>query len=229
MRNLWRVATFDVAAPIAAIVALLAVGVVLGWPLWWVSACSVLVVLIVEAVAVNVVGLRRDSVTLGTDDDGPRLRVAAAAVATVALVAAVAVGFVRWTQTDRDFEHDSTRAVAVAVAMAEATATFDPRKPDDARKTAAALMVPERAAEFENEIAKSTKPLARDDAGAQATTLSGGIEALGPSVASVAVVLRVAQERAEQPPDRAVVALRVGLAKRDDTWLVVDVAPVHRR
>ncbi len=33
MRNLARVLAFDVAAPIAAIAALLAIGVVLGWPL----------------------------------------------------------------------------------------------------------------------------------------------------------------------------------------------------
>ena len=53
MRNLWRLLAFDIVAPLAAIAALLAIGVVLGWPLWWVSACSVLVLLIVEGVAVN--------------------------------------------------------------------------------------------------------------------------------------------------------------------------------
>ena len=42
MRNLARVLTVDVAAPIAIIAGLLAIGVVLGWPLWWVAACSVL-------------------------------------------------------------------------------------------------------------------------------------------------------------------------------------------
>ena len=33
--------------------ALLMIGVVLDWPLWWVSACSVLVLLILQGVAVN--------------------------------------------------------------------------------------------------------------------------------------------------------------------------------
>ena len=47
MRNAWRVLAFDVAAPLAAIAALLAIGVVLAWPAWWVSLCSVLVLLIV--------------------------------------------------------------------------------------------------------------------------------------------------------------------------------------
>ena len=42
MRNLWRLLAFDIVAPLAAIGALVMIGVVLGWPLWWVSACSVL-------------------------------------------------------------------------------------------------------------------------------------------------------------------------------------------
>ena len=42
MRNLWRLLAFDILAPLAAIAALLVIGVVLDWPLWWVSACSVL-------------------------------------------------------------------------------------------------------------------------------------------------------------------------------------------
>ena len=46
MRNLARVLAFDVAAPLAAVAALLAIGVVLGWPLWWVAVCSVLCLLI---------------------------------------------------------------------------------------------------------------------------------------------------------------------------------------
>ena len=73
MRNRWRLLAFDILAPLAAVVALLAIGVVLAWPLWWVSVCSVLVLLIVEAMAVNFWLLRRDSVSVGTDDDAPRL------------------------------------------------------------------------------------------------------------------------------------------------------------
>jgi hypothetical protein len=74
MRNLARVLAFDVAAPLAAISALLIIGVMLGWPLWWVAVCSILCLLIVEAVLVNAVLYRRDSVTVGTDDDKPGLR-----------------------------------------------------------------------------------------------------------------------------------------------------------
>ena len=100
MRNVWRVAAFDVAAPIAAIAALVYIGVALAWPLWWVSVCSILCLLIVEGVVVNVVLARRDGVTLGTDDDAPGLRLAVAAVATAAVVAGVAVGYLRWTVPD---------------------------------------------------------------------------------------------------------------------------------
>lgn len=71
MRNAWRLVVFDVLAPLATIAALAAIGVLLGWPLWWVSTCSVLVLLVVEGVAINFWLLRRDSVTVGTDDDAP--------------------------------------------------------------------------------------------------------------------------------------------------------------
>src|SRR5262245_59560123 len=100
MRNAWRVAAFDVAAPLAAIAALVFIGVAMAWPLWWVSVCSVLCLLIVEGVIVNVVLARRDAVTVGTDDDGPGLRLAVAAVATAALAAAVVIGYTNWTVPD---------------------------------------------------------------------------------------------------------------------------------
>ncbi len=93
MRNRWRVLAFDILAPVAAVAALVYIGIALAWPLWWVSVCSVLCLLIVEGVIVNSVLARRDSVTVGTDDDGPGLRLAVVAVATTALVAAVMVGY----------------------------------------------------------------------------------------------------------------------------------------
>jgi len=63
MRNRWRVTAFDVLAPAGAVVALVYIGIALAWPLWWVSVCSVLCLLIVEGVVVNIVLARRDSVT----------------------------------------------------------------------------------------------------------------------------------------------------------------------
>lgn len=229
MRNLWRVLAFDIAAPLAAVAGLLAIGVVLGWPVWWVSVCSVLVLLVVEGVVVNGVLLRRDAVTVGTDDDGPALRLAVVAVSAAVLVAAVLIGYLRWSRPDREFGRDSAQVVQLAATMAEAAATFDPQDPAAAAEQAAALMVPERAEAFEREVAKSSADLARRGVTARAETASGGLEALGPAVASAVVALRVTQEADGQSPERAVVALRVSLVKRDGNWLVVDVAPVRQR
>lgn len=92
MRNAWRLVVFDVLAPLATIAALAAIGVLLGWPLWWVSTCSVLVLLVVEGVAINFWLLRRDSVTVGTDDDAPGLRLAVVFLCAAAISAAVVTG-----------------------------------------------------------------------------------------------------------------------------------------
>src|SRR5205085_9784232 len=101
MRNLLRVLAFDFLAPASAVFALVYIGIALAWPLWWVSVCSVLCLLIAEGVVVNAVLARRDSVTVGTDGDGPGLRLAVVAVATAALMAGVLIGYLRWTVPDR--------------------------------------------------------------------------------------------------------------------------------
>ena len=106
MRNLARVLAFDIAAPAAAVSGLLIIGVMLEWPLWWVSVCSILCLLIVEGVVVNIVAYRRDSVTVGTDDDKPGLRLAVAGVAAASLTAAVAVGYTHRILPDRAFAKD---------------------------------------------------------------------------------------------------------------------------
>ena len=154
MRNLARVLAFDVAAPLVAVAALLGIGVVLGWPLWWVSVCSMLCLLIVEGMLVNFLLYRRDSVTVGTDDDGPGLRLAVVGLATVALAVAVVVGYTRWTLPDRDFNRDSAEVVRIATAVSEATATFTPADPNSSIDRAASFMVPERADAFKDEFGK---------------------------------------------------------------------------
>lgn len=229
MRNLARVLAFDILAPLAAIAALLGIGVVLGWPLWWVSVCSMLGLLIVQGVVVNVVLYRRDSVTVGTDDDGPGLRLAVVALAAATLVAAVAVGYTRWTVPDREFRSDTAEVVRIATAVAEATATFTPGAPTASIDRAASFMAPDRAEAYRNEFGKATADLAKRNVTAQAQTLSAGLEALGPLAASVAVVMRGTQTQPGQPPDNAVLALRVGLAKQDGSWRVLDVAPINSR
>jgi hypothetical protein len=229
MRNAWRVFAFDVAAPLAAIGALLAIGVVLAWPLWWVSACSVLLVLIVEAVMVNVWLAHRDSVTVGTDDDAPGLRFVVVGLCTVAVVAAVLTGYTHWSSPDRRLKADETQVVGIATGMAEATATLSPQQPTASIDRAAAMMVPEQAAAFKDQFTRATADLVRNNVTASASTLSAGVEAIGPSAASVAVVLRATQNAPGQQTSYSVLALRVALTKRSDHWLVLEVAPINAR
>lgn len=229
MRNALRVLLFDVLAPVAAIAGLIFIGMALGWPLWWVSVCSVLCLLIVQGVLVNVVLMRRDGVTVGTDDDGPGLRLAVVGLATTALVAAALVGYLRWTVPDREFTADTAEVVRIASSVSEATATFTPQSPTASIDRAAAQMVPERAEAFKNEFAGVAKELTSKNVSAQARTVSAGVEAMGPGAASVAVVLRGTQSVPGQPADNAVLALRVTLSKTDGRWLVTDVTPLHSR
>ena len=229
MRNLWRLLAFDIVAPLAAIAALLMIGVVLGWPLWWVSACSVLVLLIVQGTAVNFWLLRRDSVSVGTDDEGPGLRLAVVFLSTAALVAALVVGYTHWTTPDREFKADSRDVVQVATGMAEAAASFTPSSPTSSIDRAAAMMVPEQAGPFRQQYAKFSADLAQHNVTAQAATLAAGVEALGPAAASVAVILRVTQTTPGQPPSQAAPGLRITLTKHGGGWLVVDLVPISPR
>ena len=229
MRNAWRVLAFDIAAPLAAICALLTIGLVLDWPRWWVAACSVLVLLIVEGVMVNVWLLRRDSVTVGTDDDAPALRLAVVALCAVAVLAAVLTGYTHWTLPDRRLKADSTEVVRIATGMAEATATFSPQEPTASIDRAADMMVPEQATAFKDNFGKATADLAHRNVSASASTLEAGVEAIGPAAAAVAVVLRATQNAPGQPPSNAVLALRIALTKQSDHWLVLDVSPLNAR
>ena len=225
MRNAWRVLAFDIAAPLAAIAAVLAIGVVLSWPRWWVSACSVLVLLIVQAVAVNVWLLRRDSVTVGTDDDAPGLRLAVVGLCAVAVVSAVLTGYKDWTLPDRRLKADWAEVVGIAREVAEATTTVSPQQPPASIDRAAAMMVPE----FKDRFAKATADLVRHNVTASGSTLEAGVEAIGPGKASVAVILRYTQNAPGQPTSNSVVALRVLLTKQGDHWLVLDISPINAR
>lgn len=229
MKNRARVLAVDIAAPLAVIAGLLAIGMVLAWPLWWVAICSMLCLLVVEAMIVNAVLYRRDSVTVGTDDDVPWLRLVVAAVAAATVVAAAVLGYLRWSIPDRAFSQDSGAVVRIAADVGEAAASFTPSAPQAALDRAAALMVPERADAFKAEFGKSAADLAKRKATATAQTISAGIEALGPSSASVAVMLRASQNAPGEQPSVAVLALRVALAKNEAGWKVVDLIPINPR
>lgn len=229
MRTAWRVLAFDVAAPLAAIAALIYIGITLAWPLWWVSVCSVLCLLIVQAVVVNVVLARRDGVTVGTDDDGPRLRLAVAGTAAAALAAAVVVAYLNWTVPDRDLANDTAEVVDIATSVSEASATFTPQSPTASIDRATSMMSAQAADAFKKEFDAVAKDLAGRNVAATASTVSAGVEAIGPAAASVAVILHGTQSSPGTPPDTAVLALRVRLSKQDGHWLVDDVSPIHAR
>lgn len=228
-RALWRVVAVDVVAPLAAIGGLLLVGLTLDWPLWYVSVCSVLVLLIVEGMVVNFLLLRRDAVTVGTDDDRPGLRFGVVALAATALVAAAVLGYLRWTVPDRDLEADAGAAVKTAVAMAEAAATVSPANPDASIEKAVTFMVPDRINAFRDSIGRTATEMANRNIAVEAETLSAGVEALGPSAARVAVVMRSVQSVANQQVKQSVVPVRVTLTKRGDQWLVLEMSPIHAR
>jgi hypothetical protein len=229
MRNRLRVLAFDVLAPLAAIAGLVYVGVALAWPLWWVAVCSVLCLVIVQGMVVDFVLYRRDGVTVGTDDEGPFLRLAVVGLTAVALVVAVVVGYTRWTMPDRAMRADSAEVVGIASSVAEASATFTPQDPNASIDRAAGLMTPERAAAYRSEFATVAKELASKNIAGQANTVSAGVEAIGPAVASVAVVMRGTQNAPGKPPDVAVLALRITLTKDGGKWLVADVTPINAR
>jgi len=71
------------------------------------------------------------------------------------------------------------------------------------------MMSPKSAEEFKNDFASVAKDLTSKNVSAQATTVSAGIEAIGPTAASVAVIMRATQSTPGKPSDTAVLALRV--------------------
>jgi hypothetical protein len=229
MRNAWRVAAFDILAPLAVLAALAYIGFALGWPLWWAAVATVLGVLVVQGSVVNFILFRRDGVTMGTDDDGPRLRTVVAGLAAVSLVAAAAVGYLRWTQQDHAMSNDIARVVGIASSVSEASATFTPATPNASIDRATALMVPQRAEAYRNEFTAVAKDLTSRGVSGQASTISAGVEAIGPDMASVAVVMRGTQNAPGKPQQTAVLALRVTLTKQSGRWLVMDVTPIGAR
>ncbi|MEU0497357.1 hypothetical protein [Mycobacterium sp. NPDC006124] len=229
MRNRLRVLAFDVLAPLGAILGLLYVGVALAWPLWWVSVCSVLCLLIVQAVVVNVVLWRRDGVTVGTDDDGPRLRLAVMGLTTVALAAAVAVGYLQWSAPQSQLNRDMTEVVGIASSAAEASATFTPQNPSANVDRLTAMMTSKGADGFRSEFDSMAKDLTSKGLTVSASTVSAGVEAIGPEAAVVAVIMRGTQNAAGKQPANVALPLRVSLLKQDGRWLVDDLSPINSR
>lgn len=227
MRNAWRIVVFDIVVPLFAIAAMLMIGYALDWRVWWVAVCSVLCTLIVQGMLLNYVLFRRDRVTVGTDDDGPGLRLAVVGLTTAALVVAVLVTYTQWKRVDDELAHNMDQVVQLATSVSEATATFSPQNPTSSIDKAAAMMAPEQGAAYKAAFAKTAGELAAKNVSAQAHTISAGVEAIGPDAASVAVVMRAVQTKPNTAPEKVVLALRVTLTKKDGSWLVFDVTPIN--
>jgi hypothetical protein len=152
-----------------------------------------------------------------------------AAVATAALAAAVVVGYTKWTVPERNLRDDTAEVVGIASSVSEASATFTPQSPTASIDRATGMMSPKSAEAYKNEFASVARELTSKNVSAQASTVSAGVEAIGPNAASVAVIMRGTQNVPGKPPDTAVLALRVALSKQDGRWLVDDVSPIHSR
>jgi hypothetical protein len=227
MRNAWRLFAFDVAAPLAGMAALLTIGYVLDWRVWWVAVCAVLCTLIVEGMVINFVLFRRDRVTVGTDDDGPGLRFAVVALTTAAMVAAVLVAYMQWTLPGRELNSDMDDVVHTAVKFAESTMTYSPAEPIASIDRAADMMEPEDAQKFKAVYEPEAKKQAAQNISALAQTISAGINPpMSKDTAIVAVVMRATRQQPGKPQERATIGVQVALTKKDGRWRVVDLIPL---
>jgi len=229
MRNLWRVAAFDVLAPLAILAGLVYIGFVLDWPLWWAAVAAVLALLVLQCSVINALLFRRDGVTLGTDDDRPGLRLIVVALAAAAVVGAALVGYCTWTVEDRELNTAMGTVVGIASHVAEASATFTPGAPNASIDQATSLMAPQRADAYRREFNDVAKDLTGRGVSGQASTISAGVEGMSPDLASVAVLLRGTQNTPGQPQKVAILALRITLVKDHGRWLVTDVTPINAR
>jgi hypothetical protein len=91
------------------------------------------------------------------------------------------------------------------------------------------MMTPDSAEAFQAQFGSATADLAKRGVTAQGDAVSAGLEVLGPVEAAVAVLVRAAQSSPGQPPDAAVLALRVAMSKQDGGWKVVAVSPINAR
>ncbi len=62
-----------------------------------------------------------------------------------------------------------------------------------------------------------------------ASTMEAGLEAIGPSDAAVAVVVRATQNTPGQPPANAVLAMHIAMTKQGGHWLVKGLLPINAR
>ena len=135
------------------------IGIAMAWPLWWVSVASVLCLLSSKACIVNVVLARRDGVTVGTDDDGPGLRLAVVGLATAALAAAVVVGYTQWTVPDRAPAQRQRRSGGHRQQCGRGERDLHAVESDGGDRPGDRMMTPDRAEKYKNEFSAVAKQL----------------------------------------------------------------------
>lgn len=227
-RNMLRVILFDLSAPVVTVLAIVELGVILRWPVWWVVVCTAFCVLIVQGVAVNAYLARRDSVTVGTDDDGPALRTGIVALAAASVLAVAVVGYGHWTLPDREGNADRAAVTDVAATVGEAVVNFAPDNPDTSVRQATEHMTAAQGQSFTRDFGRATAELKAKGISQQGEIVSVGIEALGPGDAVMATLVRRTSVAAKTRPEQSVLALRLTLTKRDGRWLVDNIAPIDR-
>lgn len=227
-RNTVRVIVFDLLAPLVAMLAIVELGVILRWPTWWVVVCTASCLLIAQGLAVNAYLARRDSVTVGTDDDGPALRTGIVALATISVLAVAVVGYRHWTVPDRAGNADRAAVTDVVATVAEAVVNFAPGSPDSYVRKATEHMTEGQRQSFTRDFDRATAELKAKGISQQGEIISVGIEALGPEDAVTATLVRRTSVAAKAQPEESVLALRMTLAKRDGRWLVDNIAPIDR-
>ncbi|AMW22062.1 hypothetical protein [Mycobacteroides chelonae] len=227
-RNTVRVIIFDLLAPLVTMLAIVELGVILRWPTWWVVVCTASCLLIAQGLAVNAYLARRDSVTVGTDDDGPALRTGIVALAMISVLAVAVVGYRHWTVPDREGNADRAAVTDVVATVAGAVVNFAPGSPDSYVRKATEHMTEGQRQSFTRDFGRATAELKAKGISQQGEIISVGIEALGPEDAVTATLVRRTSVAAKVQPEESVLALRMTLAKRDGRWLVDNIAPIDR-
>ena len=91
------------------------------------------------------------------------------------------------------------------------------------------MMTSRGADAFKGEFDSMAKDLTSKGLSVQASTVSAGVEAIGPQAAVVAVVMRGTQNAPSRQASTVALPLRVSLLKQDGRWLVDDLSPINSR
>ena len=91
------------------------------------------------------------------------------------------------------------------------------------------MMTQQGADRYRSEFDAMAKDLASKNLSVSATTVSAGVEAIGPGDAVVAVIMRGTQNAPGKQPVNVALPLRVTLTKDGGRWLVDDLTPINSR